>query len=346
MHNAFLHAFQQGCRRVVLLGTDIPELKTDHLNEAIEALRDKNLVLGPSADGGYWLMGLRKTYDLFVGIEWGTEKVLKQSFALAKDQDLDAYQLETLRDLDTGDDLKQWKPELVTPKPYISVIIPTLNEANHIVEAIQRARDEDVEIIVVDGGSNDDTIEKATEAGGQVITCSPGRAEQQNHGASIARGKVLLFLHADTWLPEGYVSRIFEALLDPRTTVGAFRFKTDTDPWMMRVVDLMTNLRARMLKIPYGDQALFVRKSMFESVGGFPDAPIAEDLLLVKRLAKKGKVRLVSAPVITSARRWQTLGVLRTSMINVVIATAISLGFSPNRFVHLYRKTPGSDLHI
>ena len=153
----------------------------------------------------------------------------------------------------------------------------------------------------------------------------------------MARGKVLLFLHADTWLPKGYASHIFEALLDPRTAVGAFRFKTDTDLWMMRVVDLMTNLRARTLNIPYGDQALFVRKALFESVGGFPNVPISEDLLLVKRLAKEGKVRMVPTPVITSARRWQTLGVLRTSLINVLIATAISLGFSPNRFVSLYR---------
>ena len=153
----------------------------------------------------------------------------------------------------------------------------------------------------------------------------------------MARGKVFLFLHADTLLPKGYVGHIFEALLDPKTAVGAFRFKTDGDHWTMRVVELMTDLRAWILKIPYGDQALFFRKSLFDSVGGFPDTPISEDLLLVKRLAKKGKVRLVSAPVITSARRWQSLGVIRTSMINVVIAAAISLGFSPNRFVHLYR---------
>lgn len=337
MHNAFIHAFQQGCRRVVLLGTDIPGLKTDHLNEAFEALRDKNLVLGPSADGGYWLMGLRKSFNLFQGVEWGTGKVLEQSLSLAEGKDLDAYQLETLRDLDMEEDLRQWKPEVAFRSPYLSVIIPTLNEAKHIEKTIRKARDDEVEIIVVDGGSIDDTIAKATEAGAQVITCSPGRAEQQNRGAAMAHGKILLFLHADTWLPKGYVSYIFEALLDPRTVVGAFRFKTDTDLWTMRVVDLMTNLRAWTLKIPYGDQALFFRKALFDSVGGFPKVPISEDLLLVKRLAKKGKVRLVPAPVITSGRRWQTLGVLRTSLINVVIATAISLGFSPNRFTHLYK---------
>ncbi len=105
----------------------------------------------------------------------------------------------------------------------------------------------------------------------------------------------------------------------------------------MKVVELMTDLRSRILKMPYGDQALFIRKALFESVGGFPDVPIAEDLYFVRRLSKKGTVRIVPAPVITSARRWQTLGVIRTSLINVLIATACNLGFSPKRFVSLYR---------
>ncbi len=337
MHNAFIDAFRQGCRWVVLLGTDIPELKRDHLRQAFTALKDKDLVVGPSTDGGYWLMGLRKPLDLFRGVEWGTGKVLEQTLALAKEKGLTVYQLDPLRDLDTVEDLRQWRPETATPRPYLSVIVPTLNEAKHIEETIERARNEDVELIVVDGGSTDDTVVKATGAGAQVVTSPPGRAEQQNRGAAVARGRVLLFLHADTLLPKGYVSHIFETLLDPKTAVGAFRFKTDMDHWMMKVVELLTNLRARALKIAYGDQALFVRKALFESVGKFPDVPIAEDLFLVRRLAKKGKVRLVPADVITSARRWQTLGVIRTSLINVVIATACILGVSPHRFVFLYR---------
>jgi rSAM/selenodomain-associated transferase 2/rSAM/selenodomain-associated transferase 1 len=337
MHHAFKKAFKEGCRRVVLVGTDIPGLKPDHLREAFTALKDRDLVLGPSTDGGYWVIGLKKAYDLFQGVEWGTGKVLNQTLALANWMGLTSDLLGPLRDLDTVEDLRQWGPETVKPGPYMSVIIPTLNEANYIEETIERALDEDVEIIVVDGGSRDDTIRKATDLGVRVEASPPGRAKQQNHGAAVTRGGVLLFLHADTWLPKGYVSRVFETLLDSKTAVGAFRFKTDTDHWMMKAVDLMTNLRARTLKMPYGDQALFMRKAMFESVGGFPDVPIVEDLFLVRRLAKEGCVRIVTAPVITSARRWQTLGVVRTSLINVVIATAVTLGFSPRRFVSLYR---------
>jgi rSAM/selenodomain-associated transferase 2/rSAM/selenodomain-associated transferase 1 len=336
MHNAFIDAFRQGCRRVVLIGTDIPELKTDHLREAFSALMDKDLVLGPSTDGGYWLMGLRRPLDLFRGIEWGTGKVLEQTLTLDNGDGLTVFQLEPLRDLDTVEDLRQWRPETATPRPYISVIIPVLNEAKHIEEVIEKTWDKDVEIIVVDGGSRDDTMAKALEAGAQVETSPPGRANQQNHGAAVARGRVLLFLHADTRLPKGYVSHVFETLLDSKTAIGAFRFKTDGDHWTMRVVELMTDLRSWILKMPYGDQALFIRKSLFESVGGFPDTPIAEDLYLVRRLFKQGKVKIASTPVITSARRWQNRGVVRTSLINVLIATSCSLGFSPKRFVSLY----------
>jgi len=226
----------------------------------------------------------------------------------------------------------------------MSVIIPVLNEAKHIEEVIEKTWDKDVEVIVVDGGSTDDTMAKALEAGAQVETSPPGRAKQQNRGAAVARGRVLLFLHADTSLPKGYVNHVFDTLLDPKTAVGAFRFKTDADHWTMKVVELMTDLRSWILKMPYGDQALFIRKPLFESVGGFPDTPIAEDFYLVRRLSKKGKIRMAPASVITSARRWQTLGVIRTSMINVLIATALIIGFSPKRFVSLYRNEK-SNLH-
>ena len=339
MQTAFLETFHAGCRRVVLLGTDIPELKIDHLEKAFDALTEHDLVLGPSTDGGYWLMGLNRSNDLFHGINWGTEMVLDQTIALAKGQGLRIHRLDPLTDIDTVEDLKQSLPGLAAEGPYMSVIIPVLNEAVNVENTISRAHDDDVEVIVVDGGSVDDTVFKATRAGARVIRSFPGRGVQQNHGASVARGSVLLFLHADTALPSGYVTHVFDTLMDPEITLGAFRFKTDLNRSLMKVIEFMANFRSHYLKLPYGDQGLFIRKSVFDSVGGFPEAPIAEDFFFARKLSKYGRIGIAPADAITSARRWKTLGLLRTTLINQLIVAGCCLGISPLTLASLYRIT-------
>ncbi|MBW1887683.1 MAG: glycosyltransferase family 2 protein [Deltaproteobacteria bacterium] len=160
---------------------------------------------------------------------------------------------------------------------------------------------------------------------------------QQNRGAMLASGRVFLFLHADTHLPGNYMTHIFEALMDPKTVAGAFRFKTDLGHPLMKIIEFLTNFRSQILKMPYGDQGLFVRRSVFESVGGFPEVSLAEDLLLVRLLSKWGRIRIVPAKVITSGRRWRKLGVLRTTLINQVIVVGCYLGISPGTLARLYR---------
>ncbi len=342
MCSAFAEAFQNGCSSVVLLGSDIPRLGTDHLEQAYTAIKEHDLVLGPSSDGGYWLIALRKPANLFMGINWGTEAVLGQTLALAKRQNLKFHLLEPLTDIDTVQGLKRWRPEEAEQRPYISVIIPTLNEAENIEAAIHSAHDEDVEVIVVDAGSSDSTAKKATAAGARVTESLNSRAFQQNRGAALALGRVLLFLHADTLLPHGYVGHIFEAMMDPKTVGGAFRFKTDLDSSFMKATELMANIRSRYLKLPYGDQALFVRKSSFESLGGFPEVPIAEDFYFVRRLRSHGRLQIVPADAVTSARRWQTLGPLRTMLINWLIVIGCYLGVSHRVLASLY-KVPRRD---
>ncbi len=292
MHSAFLRAFESGCRRVILIGTDIPVLAPCHLEQAFDSLIKHDLVLGPTYDGGYWLIGLNRTADLFHGINWSTGTVFDQTAALAKGHDLAFHLLDTLSDIDTIDDLKQWRPDWAGGGPYISVIIPALNEGVNIEAAIRGAEDREAEIIVVDGGSTDDTVVRARDAGARIVAGPRGRALQQNRGAAVARGKVLLFLHADTQLPDGYAAHVFETLLDPGTAVGAFRFKTDLNKPFMKFIEFMTNMRSRCFKLPYGDQGLFMRRSIFESVGRFPEVPVAEDLLLVRRLSKRGIIRI------------------------------------------------------
>ncbi len=337
MQMAFRKAFQDGCRRVVLHGTDIPGLTVRHLQESFEALKEKDLVLGPSTDGGYWLIGLRRYVDLFQGIEWGSPTVLEKTVAEAQRQKVSCHLLEHLTDMDTSEAVRRWMPEWAERRPYLSVIIPALNEGALIEDTIAHARNGDAEIIVVDGGSRDDTVQRARLAGALVSKSRNGRAVQQNQGASQARGDVLLFLHADTVLPKGYVTHAFETFLDPGTILGAFRFKTDSDEPGMRIIEYLVNLRSQYLKVPYGDQALFIRKAAFGQAGGFPAVPIGEDVAFVRKVSKVGRVAIAEAEAVTSARRWRKLGVVRATMINQLILVGLAMGVSPMTLSRMYR---------
>ncbi len=337
MGAAFLKAFRNGCRKVVLVGTDIPDLKQVHLQEAFEGLRDNDVVVGPSTDGGYWLIGMNRPLDVFRGIEWGSGGVLHQTLRTVKSRGLKCRLLDPLRDIDTVEDLKGWVPGPVQKRPYLSVIIPTLNETISISGTIARARDPDAEIIVVDGGSADRTRDRAKDAGAMVIESEKGRAFQQNTGAKAARGEIFLFLHADTRLPSGYVDHVFETLLPKTTAAGAFRFKIDRRIPLIGAVEWMTNVRSRVFQLPYGDQALFMKRTLFDAAGGFPGYPIAEDFYLVRRLRKHGRIRIAEAEAITSGRRWQHLGVVRTTLINWLILAGCYLGVSPGAMAPLYR---------
>ena len=220
----------------------------------------------------------------------------------------------------------------------VTAVIPALNEDVNINRAIDSARDQDAEIIVVDGGSKDRTVSRAMGAGTRVIRSFRGRALQQNIGAGASSGNVLLFVHADTILPEGYIGHIFETLMDSRVVTGAFHFSTDFKHPFMKLIEEVANIRARFLQLPYGDQAIFLRRSTFESAGGFPLVPIAEDLFFTRKLKKTGKIRIAPALAVTSARRWRELGLIRTTWINYKIMAGCLLGVSPEKLVRLYRR--------
>ena len=169
MQVAFEMAFQEGCQHVLLLGTDIPGFHADHLRNAFEALDHYDVVLGPSTDGGYWLIGLKRPINLFKDVVWSTKKVREQTLSIAQARSLEVFEFKALTDIDTIDDLKKWDESAIIPGPYISIIIPTLNEEDNIQKTIENVRDEEVEIIVVDGGSQDRTVDLARKAGVDVI---------------------------------------------------------------------------------------------------------------------------------------------------------------------------------
>lgn len=220
----------------------------------------------------------------------------------------------------------------------ISIIIPALNEAPTIAPVISTARNaKNVEIIVADGGSSDRTADIAQSLGVRVISTAPGRATQMNAGAASATGDILLFLHADTLLPPGYDSDARMALAKPSILGGAFPLKIDGRRLCLRLVETGVNCRSNFFQMPYGDQAIFLYSATFDKIGGFPDLPLMEDFEFVCRLKKQGRIALLPQPVLTSDRRWQQLGVLKTTAINQIVIIAYFLGVSPDRLAFWYR---------
>lgn len=207
----------------------------------------------------------------------------------------------------------------------LSVVIPALDEAGQIGEAIRAVRAaavSGVEIIVVDGGSRDGTPARAAEAGAHVLTSARGRARQLGVGARASRGDVLLFLHADTRLPQGFDAAAKAALEDPGAVGGAFRFRFDRHTLLLRLIEWGVHVRVALFGMPYGDQALFVRRATLEEIGGVPQAPIMEDLDLVKAMKAHGRLAALPLEAVTSARRYLSRGTLRTWLRHQLAAVA------------------------
>lgn len=229
--------------------------------------------------------------------------------------------------------------------PKISIILPVLNEAATIEETLRRLRDiSDIEAIVVDGGSRDETVAIAKRCGKRfglsckVISAAAGRACQMNAGAVVATGDILLFLHADTHLPPKFDTLVRQALQHPDTIAGAFELRIDANLRGLRLIETMVNLRSRVFSMPYGDQAIFLKASTFHALGCFPDLPIMEDFELIIRLKRQGRIAILPAPVFTSGRRWQKLGVVRTTLINQLVIAGYFLGVSSSQLVCWYRQ--------
>jgi len=219
----------------------------------------------------------------------------------------------------------------------LSVIIPVLNEAETIAQTLQHLQAPAVEIILVDGGSSDPTVAIAKERGAKVILSpEPGRAIQMNTGAQYASAETLLFLHADTQLPHNYCQLVEETLAKPKTVAGAFLLKINGQNPLLRLIEKGVNARSRFLQMPYGDQGIFLKKETFEKVGGFPLLPIMEDFQLIRTLKKQGKIRLAAASVLTSARRWERLGVIKTTLINQIVIIGYFVGIPPSQLKQWY----------
>ena len=219
----------------------------------------------------------------------------------------------------------------------IAVIIPALDEGERIAETVRHVMG--AEVIVADGGSSDDTRARAKEAGAAVLSVAGGRAAQQNAAAAAAEAAdAFVFLHADTQLPSGWAGAVRRTLADPAVALGAFSLGIESPSRSLRLVAAGANLRSRLLRRPYGDQALFLRRETFERLGGFRQLAIMEDLDLVERAGQLGTVVTVPQRVQTSARRWEQVGLLRTTISNQGMLIGRFLGISEDRLATVYRR--------
>ncbi len=220
----------------------------------------------------------------------------------------------------------------------ISIIIPVLNEEKFLPATLANTQlGKEVEVIVVDGGSQDGSAQLAQSLGMKVLSARGGRASQMNAGALAATGDILLFLHADTLLPKEFDALVRQAMKQPLAIAGAFALRIDTSLFGLRAIESGVNWRSRWLQMPYGDQAIFLKTKVFHDMGGFQTLPIMEDFELMLRLRRKGRIVIISVPVLTSGRRWQKLGVMKTTLINQLVIIAYLLGVPPERIVRWYR---------
>lgn len=221
-------------------------------------------------------------------------------------------------------------------QPRYSVIIPTLNEEKNIQAAIGSVKKQrgEVEIIIVDGGSTDQTVPLAQVENTRLITGAKGRGKQCNAGAHNATGDILLFLHADTMLPDNTFKLIEQTFSSPDVQIGRFRLQFDSSHLLMRLFADFS--RFDSLLTSFGDQCIIIRKSFFEEIGGFPDWPLFEDVHLFRLARRRTKIHSLPAKVITSGRRFLKYGVVRCQVFNGWLIVQYLLGVAPEKLAHYY----------
>ncbi|MCP4445533.1 MAG: DUF2064 domain-containing protein [Myxococcales bacterium] len=344
----------------MVVGTDIPGLGERDAELARIALDTHDAVIGPSHDGGFYLLGLKHcSRGLLDGLPWSSSETLSATKSRLEERGMSVALLDARFDVDVQDDLSVLggfltrNPTLMPHTRHfmnsednraVSVVIPALNEAARLESQLGYLETLSgiAEVIVVDGGSTDGSISIAErQSGARLLHSAKGRARQMNAGAQAAFGGILLFLHVDARLPGDACQQIHQALRGNRA--GAFRLVTDYDPkgyhrpWVAPFLRL-ADMRSRYTQLPYGDQAIFVRSSTFLNLAGYPELPLFEDLELAMRLRKLGPLGRAPGPVRVSGRRFQERPLYYLVLMNT-FPLLYRLGVSPERLASFYQRT-------
>jgi len=351
--------FQRALRHhpyAIAIGGDSPGLPPVFLEQARDALTRMDAVIGPCEDGGFYLLGLRSCpQDFLSGISWSAATTCEETIARLQTAGLTVHILESWFDVDTAEDLEKLDSllsanQIQAPrtKDFLaahdvareapqslacSVIIPALNEREHLPQTLAALENQEGihEVIVADGGSTDGTREwLMAQKFARMVDAPNGKGNQLNAGAHAASGNALLFLHADCQLPPDGCRRIASALQSSSVAGGCFEVRFTADqPRSLKMVAAGINFRSRLTQAATGDQGIFVRRRVFEKVGGCPDWPLFEDVELVRRFKKEGEFSVLRSHLLVSPRRHLARGVFRTVLLIYGLRVAFWLGVSP-----------------
>lgn len=342
MGRAMRWAFDQGAEQVALLGSDIVDLQSRDIEAAFTGLGSgSGAVIGPARDGGFYLIGLRRYVGAPFRVEdWGTGEVCARTESLLRSSGLGVRRMEVRCDVDRAADLDLLEREPLYATS-LSVIVPTLQEAATLLPRLQplsKALWPDDELIIVQGtgsvGRGEDGLEHPS--GVRVVTSPRGRGIQLSRGAAQARGSILLFLHADTVLPPQFPYLVRRACESPNMSLGCFRLGFAPSSRALDLIARWANARTIWLGMPYGDQALFCSRTVYDRVGGFQRRYLMEDVDFVKGCRKIGALRVLDETVGTSPDRYLRRGILRASLENHFIMLLHHLGLDEKRLYAFY----------
>lgn len=321
MYCAIETVLQKGYEACVLIGTDVPEIRAKHLADAFAMLatESKDVVFGPTEDGGYYLVGMKKPYrEVFERQTYGYGNVLENTIRRLEERKFRTGCIEQLQDMDTREDLQGYRERMRQNKELqrtetgrylmrisrISVIVPVYNEEKTIVQMQEQLRScrHQCEILFVDGGSTDRTLE-LIEPGFRVVKSKKGRANQMNAGAKESNGDILFFLHCDSELPKHFLAEIRYVMKDYRA--GCFGIAFHSRNFFMWTCRVISNHRVKDRKVMFGDQGIFIDRELFYEVGMFPELPIMEDYQFSLTLKeKKVGLGMTTQRIYTSDRRF------------------------------------------